>query len=71
MLKTEGIIHAYSTGSYVAVQVFELLDVCPFGGCCLGGVEINIYVDSENVSKVIGKKEQLKKMEHNPQILLC
>lgn len=61
MLKTEGIIHASSTGSYRAVQVFGLFDVCSFGVCCLHVVEISLYVDSEKVSKVVCKKEQLKK----------
>lgn len=60
MLKAEGVVHV-SSGSYIAIQVLQWFDICPFRVCYLGAVEINIYVHSENLSKVVCKKEQLEK----------
>lgn len=44
MLKMKDIVHISLIGSYIDIQVLGGVDICPFGMCCLDGVEISIYM---------------------------
>lgn len=73
MLKMKDVVHVSSTGSYMDIQVLGGFAVCPFGVCCLDGVEISIYMlIVETLQRWFAKRNNLRgKKKGNPKLFPC
>lgn len=71
MLKMKDIVHVSLIGSYIDIQVLGGVDICPFGMCCLDGVEISIYMlIVEPLKRWFAKRNYLReKKKRQPKII--